>query len=126
LSNPLKRHAYLQAEAIFHRLAARIIVPSTFVSDLLIRVQGVDAGKVVQIPYGFDLTKYVPSNGGPARLRRQFAPGGQVLIGSFGRLHREKGQLHLLRAAQALTSTHPGIRVLLVGEGPERPVLEAA
>ena len=25
-----------------------------------------------------------------------------------------------------MTSTHPGIRVLLVGEGPERPVLEAA
>ncbi len=124
LSNPFKRHAYLGAEAIFHNLATRIIVPSAFVYDLLTRVQRVDARKVVKIPYGFDLAKYVPSEGGPVVLRRGFAPDGQVLIGSFGRLHPEKGQGYLLEAARALAPDYPGVRILLVGDGPDRPMLE--
>lgn len=126
LANPWKRQAYLRTEAFFHRLAAKIIVPSALTYDLLTRVQGVDAEKVVWIPYGFDFAKYVPSPDGPSRLRRQFAPDDQVLLGCFGRFYREKGQIHLLRAARALLPAYPRLRVLLVGDGPERAMLEAA
>jgi len=116
----------LRTEAFFHRRAAKIIVPSTFTYELLTQVQGVDAEKVVQIPYGFDLSKYTPSPNGPLELRGQFAPDGQTLIGCFARLHREKGQIYLLQATRALLSAHLHVRLLLVGEGPDRQALVAA
>ncbi len=126
LPSPWKRQAYLRAEAFFNRLAARIIVPSSDVRDLLVHDQDVQAWKVVHIPYGFDLAKYVPSADGPRRLRRQFGPDGQLLVGCFGRLHPEKGQIYLLRAIRDLVRVHPRLRLLLVGDGPDRQKLESA
>jgi len=121
-----KRQLYLRTEAICCRFAAKTIVPSAYVYDLLTRVQRMDERKVELIPYGFDLAKYVPTPDGPSRIRQAFAADGEILIGCFGRLHREKGQIYLLRAVKALLPTHPRLRVLLVGEGPDRPMLEDA
>jgi glycosyltransferase involved in cell wall biosynthesis len=89
-------------------------------------VQRVDVRKVEHIPYGFDLAKYVPTSDGPSRIRQALAPNDETLIGCFGRLHREKGQIYLLRAVKALLPTHPRLRVVLVGEGPDRSMLEDA
>ena len=52
-------------------------------------------------------------------LRRQLAPQGQVLVGYVGRLAPEK-QVHRLLA----TARMPGVRLVLVGDGPSRPQLE--
>jgi glycosyltransferase involved in cell wall biosynthesis len=42
-----------------------------------------------------------------------------------GRLAREKGLDTLIDAWPAVRAAHPGARLVLIGEGPERPVLEA-
>lgn len=52
-------------------------------------------------------------------LRRRLAPQGQVLVGYVGRLAPEK-QVHRLLATARL----PGVRLVLVGDGPSRPQLE--
>jgi glycosyltransferase involved in cell wall biosynthesis len=121
-----KRQLYLQTEALCCRFAARTIVPSAYIYDLLTRVQRMDERKVVRIPYGFDLAKYVPTPDGPSRIRQFFAPNGEILIGCFGRLHREKGQIYLLKAIKDVLPAFPRLRVVFIGEGSDRAVLENA
>jgi glycosyltransferase involved in cell wall biosynthesis len=121
-----RRQLYLRAEALCYRFAAKTIVPSAFVYDLLTRVQGMDERKVAHIPYGFDLAKYVPTKDGPSRIRQHFAPNGEVLVGCVGRLQSEKGKMYLVRAVQALLPAYPRLRAVLVGDGPDRPALENA
>jgi glycosyltransferase involved in cell wall biosynthesis len=47
------------------------------------------------------------------------------LIGYFGRLKKYKSIDHLLQALPLVLSRHPGLRTLIVGEGDDRPRLEA-
>ena len=52
-------------------------------------------------------------------LRRQVAPAGEVVVGFVGRLAQEK-QVHRMKELFGL----PGVRFLVVGDGPERARLE--
>ena len=69
---------------------------------------------------GIDPARLPPR--GPARDRPGGAPGPHVLF--VGRLAGVKGAPLLLEAAARLAPRHPGLRVTLVGDGPERPALE--
>ena len=55
--------------------------------------------------------------------RRAPLPGGRSVI-AVGRLVEKKGFTHLIRAAALLHDRHALQRVVIVGEGPERPALE--
>jgi phosphatidylinositol alpha 1,6-mannosyltransferase len=67
---------------------------------------------------GVDLDLFHPRRR-TARLRRRWAPDGQLIVGYVGRLGAEK-QPELLRHALRL----PGVRVVVVGDGPIRSQLE--
>ncbi|MFJ1973427.1 glycosyltransferase family 4 protein [Streptomyces sp. NPDC087903] len=54
-------------------------------------------------------------------LRRELAPNGELIVGYVGRLAPEK-QIELLAGACGL----PGVRVVIVGDGPSRPSLDQA
>ena len=47
----------------------------------------------------------------------------ETLIGCIGRLHHQKGQEFLIRAFRELKSTRPGLRLMLVGDGPNAAML---
>lgn len=51
-------------------------------------------------------------------------PPDAVVVGTVGRLNEVKRQDRLLRAAAELRPRFPNLRVLIVGDGPERPALE--
>ncbi|WP_300343866.1 glycosyltransferase family 1 protein [Nesterenkonia sp.] len=75
-------------------------------------------------PRGVDTARFSPQNRSEslrARLLAQPSGGcaGDVLVGYVGRLAREK-DLHHLQAISGI----PGIRLVLVGEGPERSALK--
>ncbi len=60
-----------------------------------------------------------------AEARERFAiPAGTDVILSVGRLSREKGHLDLVDAADILERLGHRFRLIIVGEGPERPALE--
>lgn len=105
------------------RLATRTIAISEAVRARLRRWPRVyERCRVV--PNGIDLDNFVPSKD-PASVRASLGiPPTDRLIGTVGRLVRFKGHGFLLEAFARLRESHPGIRLLVVGAGPERETLE--
>ena len=121
----LKQKALLALEQVVNRAAARIIVPSTSIREILTRRQGIDPAKVDLVPYGFVPEKYVPPHPDEVqRLRAELGLEGKFALGNFARLHEEKGQRFLVRAMEDLHADFPQLALLIVGEGPERAALE--
>ncbi|MFJ7200531.1 MULTISPECIES: glycosyltransferase family 4 protein [unclassified Streptomyces] len=100
-----------------HAAADRTLAPSTAaMSDLT------DHG-VPQVrlwPRGVDTTRFRPGLRDEA-LRRRLAPGEERIVGYVGRLAPEK-HVELLAGACAI----PGVRVVVVGDGPSEPSLRTA
>ncbi|HSR41532.1 MAG TPA: glycosyltransferase family 4 protein, partial [Longimicrobiales bacterium] len=64
-----------------------------------------------------------PGPAGAPRPHDESAAGGPV-VGTVSMLRAEKGVDDLLRAVRALLERHPGLRVRIAGDGPERERLE--
>ncbi|WP_374403284.1 glycosyltransferase family 4 protein [Frankia sp. Cj3] len=101
--------------ATVHRLAGRTLAPSWPAVDMLLS-QGVH--RIARWARGVDLERFNPRHR-DAELRRRLAPEGEVLVGYVGRLAREK-RIHLLGAVRDF----PGVRLVIVGDGPMRATLE--
>lgn len=61
-----------------------------------------------------------------AELRRTLLRGGDAVVLTVSRLDPQKGLDTLLSVAERVSPTVPGVRFLVVGDGPERPRFEAA
>ncbi|WP_418955924.1 glycosyltransferase family 4 protein [Streptomyces tritici] len=100
-----------------HAAADRTLAPSSAaVRDL--EEHGVPRVRLWQ--RGVDTARFRPGLRDEA-LRRALAPGGEVLVGYVGRLAPEK-RVELLAGVCGL----PGVRVVVVGDGPSEPGLRAA
>ncbi|MEV7233016.1 glycosyltransferase family 1 protein [Streptomyces sp. NPDC051020] len=100
-----------------HSAADRTLAPSTAaVRDLT--DHGVE--RVQLWPRGVDTVRFRPALRDET-LRRRLAPGGEKLVGYVGRLAPEK-HVELLAGACGL----PGVRVVVVGDGPSGASLRAA
>jgi glycosyltransferase involved in cell wall biosynthesis len=103
------------------RLLARALGAHVAVGDRCARmveeIVGLPPDSVIAVPNGVPA---VP-DGVPPRAADQARPqGGGVVIGSLGRLTEQKGYDLLVGALPALADA----RLVLVGDGPERPALE--
>jgi len=98
-----------------HAAATLTLAPSTASMDVL---SGLGVDRVRLWRRGVDCDRFDPRRRDEA-LRTRLAPRGEKLVGFVGRLAREK-QVHDLAALEAL----PGVRVVIVGDGPERPRLQ--
>jgi glycosyltransferase involved in cell wall biosynthesis len=84
-----------------------------------------DAGRIVTVPMGVDLTRFSPSLGGPGTLRDVLGLGGQALVvGTVARLVPDKGLECFLRMAAIIRAQRTDVKFLIVGEGPLRQSLE--
>jgi len=78
---------------------------------------GLNGGRVTFIPNGIDTVKFNPI-GGETSLREEFGFNGHsVVIGTVGRLSREKDHSSLIGAFGRVSLTCPDVRLLIVGEG---------
>lgn len=75
-----------------------------------------DWGKIRYIPLGIDVKRYVP--------RERAAATERLILVSVGRLSPEKGQRLLLEAVANLVERGRNVCLYLVGDGPDRKVLE--
>jgi phosphatidylinositol alpha 1,6-mannosyltransferase len=97
-----------------HNSAARTLAPSTATATTLL-AHGIE--RVWLWGRGVDVDRFHPGRRS-AGLRRALAPGGEVLVGYVGRLAHEK-RVDLLAPIAAL----PGVRLVIVGDGPQRAAL---
>jgi phosphatidylinositol alpha 1,6-mannosyltransferase len=93
-----------------HSYADRTLAPSTESVRALIE-HGVP--RVFRWGRGVDTRLFSPERADPA-LRRRLAPDGELLVGYVGRLAPEKRVEHL-----AALNDCPGVRVVVVGDGPD-------
>ncbi len=100
-----------------HAIAGRTLAPSRAAEEAL-REHGVQ--RVHRWGRGVDSELFHPSKRSES-LRHRLAPGGEVIIGYVGRLAPEK-RLEQLTVLNDL----PGIRLVIVGDGPSRSSLEKA
>lgn len=101
------------------RASDAVTAISRYTGELLAQLAGTDP---VVIPYGEDLARR-PHPEGTAEWKGEGGESFRIL--TVGRLIPRKGQAVLLRAAAELRRRHPHIRVDIIGEGQERPRLEA-
>ena len=89
--------------------------------------RAVDGAIVRVIPNGIDTTRFRPDAEIRIRMRSSLglADNLKVII-SVGRLHRQKGLVHSLRAVSVLAHKDDDIRLLVLGDGPDASELKAA
>ena len=89
--------------------------------DRMIEVEGIDPGKLIIVPNGIPEASATGSV--DVRAELGIAPDVPV-VGTVCVLRRQKALTMLIDAAAELTSRFGRVQVLIVGEGPERPLLE--
>jgi phosphatidylinositol alpha 1,6-mannosyltransferase len=100
-----------------HNAADRTLAPSTATATAL---HGHGIERVWLWRRGVDAERFSPRRRSAA-LRRALAPNGEILVGYVGRLATEK-RVDLLAPVTKL----PGVRVVIVGDGPARGAVEKA
>jgi phosphatidylinositol alpha 1,6-mannosyltransferase len=98
-----------------HSAADRTLAPSSSAAQALAE-HGIP--RVHRWPRGVDTARFRPSRR-DEELRSQLAPGGELLVGYVGRLAPEKSVTRL-----AALSATPGVRLVVVGDGPGRGELQ--
>ncbi len=112
-------------------LIDRYVTVSEDLQKWLIRDVRIPRARVTWIPNGIDAVPFEEARSARSkpRLLNTFAPLGSVLIGTIGRLDPVKDQLGLIEAFHRLCEQLPDsrerLRLVLVGEGPQRKALEA-
>ncbi|MFA6536893.1 MAG: glycosyltransferase [Patescibacteria group bacterium] len=97
------------------RRFTKIVAISRATRDYLFRVEKIETQKVEVIYNGVDVEKFYDP-------QTKIFKKDELMIGCVGRLAKEKGQKHLLRACRFLPFAD--WRLLLVGDGPKRKELE--
>lgn len=111
-------------------LIDRYLPVSRDLQNWLVEKVGIPPSRIVCISNGIDVASFVTaSESGVRPLLGAFAPPGTVLIGTVGRLDAVKDQAGLIAAfchlCEALPAERERLRLVLVGEGPQRAALEA-
>jgi glycosyltransferase involved in cell wall biosynthesis len=120
----------LKSSYVVDRLAGRFVDRFIAVSRAnaryLIDEKGLPAAKVIVIENGADIKRYSQRSEPAAGLRASlgFGPSDPILL-ALGRLEPQKGHRVLLEALPLVRREFPRIRLVCVGDGGQRPALEA-
>jgi glycosyltransferase involved in cell wall biosynthesis len=97
-----------------------IITPSESIKQMLMDT-GV-CGPITAIPTGINLMPFQEADGQTVRQKRGW--GDDLVLISVGRLGKEKNFGTLIRAAAEVMKAHNNVRLVLIGDGPERKALK--
>lgn len=121
----LKARLYSSVDLAVCRYRVDLLVT---VSDDIRRSLGskINPGKIVTVHNGVDLNQLTVTTSSRDIRRRLGVDENETLIGSAGRLMPVKGYEYLLKAVQIMGEKQRDVRLLLIGDGPERKSLEQA
>jgi len=125
--NTLPNRKLRLANRLAYRAAHRVLANSDAVARSLSGDEGVRPDRIVVVPNFVEEAAFeAPELAERDRMRRELGiePGG-IVIGIIARLVAVKDHATLLRASALLLERFPELRIVLVGNGPERGALEA-
>jgi len=106
---------------LVYRLASKVIVVSRELQTLLQRRYLLTADQVVRIPNGIDTSYYAPDSEERQRVRKKLGfTDAHMVIGFSGRLDPIKNFDLLLQIFSSCAHKNPHVRLLIVGDGPEK------
>jgi glycosyltransferase involved in cell wall biosynthesis len=111
---------YNQLDRLVLKRFDAVSAVSQTVAEML-RSFGVRHERITVIPNGIDLQDF---DRGALATSRSTPSGRERVIGIVGRLDMQKGFAYLIRALQTLHPSFPELRLLVVGEGPDRAKIE--
>jgi len=126
IENPIKRSAYHVLERCAGALADHIIAPSKCVLRILLNREAVPGAKVSVIPHGQDARRFLAVTAANiARVKSELGMEHRPTLVCVSRLCPNKGHVYLFEAFSVLQKEFPGLLLFLVGEGPDRALLES-
>lgn len=120
------RQPYKPAAAMGGRLASRTIAISEHVRRFVEAVRPASRGTIRVIPYGIDAAPWRLEEPDRLAARAEFRLAvDDIAVGIASRLIEHKGHSLLLAAHARAAKSLPNLRLLVAGDGPLRPQLEA-
>jgi len=107
-----------------YQAPAAVITTSRAISELLQQRLGVPEERLHAIPTGVSLTDFTPRPPDPNLAAGLELPTGAFVFGTVSVLRSWKGHLYLLEALKYLLEEGLDAVLVIVGEGPYRPVIE--
>lgn len=102
--------------ALLSRFVPQFIVCAAEASRTTHIGVGYDASRMIVIPNGFGLDRFVPMENARADLRSKCGfSEASVVVGYLGRFHSDKDQANFVRAAGMAATIHPNVVFLMVG-----------
>jgi glycosyltransferase involved in cell wall biosynthesis len=108
-----------------YQAPAAVITTGRGISELLHHRLGVPRERLHTIPTGVDLQDFFPRTADQKLAASLHLPAGAFVFGTISVLRSWKGHLFLLEAFKSLREEGLEAILLIVGEGPYRPVIEA-
>ena len=123
IDNEYKMKIYSKLDRFILRRFSHVVAVSSQVVEQLL-INKVSPEKVQKINNGIDVSMFygtAPESG----LERGFGINAKdVVVGTVGRISEEKGHRFLLGAFNVVKNSFPGLRLLIVGDGPLKTALE--
>jgi len=119
----LIRRTYL-AYLLYMKLTDKIITSGSMIRDQMIEQNRFLPKRIVSIPAGIDVDVFSPDVNGDY-IRREFNLNeNNFVVGTVSMLRRWKGHDYLIEAVKDLEGEIPGIKLIIVGDGPYKESLE--
>jgi glycosyltransferase involved in cell wall biosynthesis len=122
--NPLLSSAFIWLERYLSRETDAVIFVSRADRQKGMEKRLAPKEKMWLIENGIDFSTYSSKREKSSINRELGIYPARPLVGTVARLHRQKGLSYLIRAAKMISRRCPEVRVVIVGEGPERKKLE--
>jgi len=110
---------------LVYRLASKVIVVSHELQTLLQRKYLLTADRLIRIPNGIDTSYYAPNSEERRQIRKKLGfTDAHMVVGFSGRLDPIKNFDLLLHIFSSCMHKNSHVRLLIVGDGPEKKRLE--
>lgn len=120
-----RKALYLALDRLAAPLSHRILCVAEALARDLVERSHIPSEKITVIRNGVDIVRFNPSKADAGRIRKEFGLQTAPTVGMVGRMTPQKNYPDFLRALALVRTVIPTVRALLVGDGPDRPAIEA-
>ena len=118
LSTPVRRNVF--SRFAYMKLADRVITSGQFIKDAMVRDNGMSAERIVSIPAGIDVARFVPGLDRAAARRALGLEDADFVVGIVSVLRSWTGHDDQLEAVRRLAARGVPVKLVIVGDGPRK------